>query len=63
MKVASNLYSLFHFKIFPLVRPTKEILGMRVENYLLHEFLPNGNVSPLYFLWLFCSFYIFMYIY
>ncbi|XVF58503.1 hypothetical protein PTKIN_Ptkin07bG0071100 [Pterospermum kingtungense] len=43
----------YFVEIFPLVRPTKEILGMRVENYLLHEFVPNvaHNIGALIAVW------------
>ncbi|XVE83628.1 hypothetical protein DITRI_Ditri16bG0102300 [Diplodiscus trichospermus] len=43
----------YFVEIFPLVRPTEEILHMHVENYLLHEFVPNvaHNVGALMAIW------------
>ncbi|XVF14474.1 hypothetical protein REPUB_Repub09cG0063300 [Reevesia pubescens] len=43
----------YFVEIFPLVRPTKEILGMHVEDYLLHEFVPHvaHNVGAIIAIW------------
>ncbi|MBA0570078.1 hypothetical protein Golob_003765 [Gossypium lobatum] len=40
-------------QIFPLVRPTKEILDMHVENYLLYKIVPNvaHKVGALIAIW------------
>ncbi|KAK8274813.1 hypothetical protein V6Z12_D10G096300 [Gossypium hirsutum] len=43
----------YFVEIFPLVRPTKEILDMHVENYLLYKIVPNvaHNVGALIAIW------------
>ncbi|KAA3479579.1 callose synthase 7-like [Gossypium australe] len=43
----------YFVEIFPLVRPTEEILDMHVENYLLYKIVPNvaHNVGALIAIW------------
>ncbi|XP_007048881.2 PREDICTED: callose synthase 7 isoform X1 [Theobroma cacao] len=43
----------YFVEIMPLVRPTKEILDMPGENYLLHKFVPNvaHNVGAIIAIW------------
>ncbi|XP_039009301.1 LOW QUALITY PROTEIN: callose synthase 7-like [Hibiscus syriacus] len=43
----------YFVEIFPLVRPTKEILGMNVENYMLYKIVPNvaHNVGAIMAIW------------
>ncbi|XWS30100.1 hypothetical protein CRYUN_Cryun24cG0088900 [Craigia yunnanensis] len=53
MLLVMKLTFSYFVEIFPLVRPTMEILDMHVENYLLHEFVPNvaHNVGALIAIW------------
>ncbi|MBA0842830.1 hypothetical protein Goarm_002633 [Gossypium armourianum] len=41
----------YFVEILPLIRPTKVIMKIQVENYRLHKFVPNGN--KLFFLIIF----------
>ncbi|XP_022741586.1 callose synthase 7-like isoform X3 [Durio zibethinus] len=43
----------YFVEILPLVQPTKDILDMHVEDYLLHKFVPNvaHNVGALIAIW------------